>query len=152
MGDLVARIIIDIPDSYVDWARWAQDELAKGGLPGTQVDSPAQSQALQSPPEEASQQSPPDPWAAAGTQSAYVQSAPTSQGNTSTSNRVTKQTKNGDMVFELRLNNAPECNCGDPAARLTAPKKAGGTYSKWVCAKDAGSDWKQKCDFSEWGS
>ena len=154
----MARIIIDIPDSYVDWARWAQDELAKGGLPGTPVDPPAQRKALQAPPETASQEaSPPDPWAAySGASSATTQAAPTSAqaaapaSTAPTSNRVTKDTKNGPMVFELGLNNAPTCNHDQPAARLTAPKKAGGTYTKWVCAKDAGSDWKEKCDFSQW--
>jgi hypothetical protein len=160
----MARIIIDIPDEYVDWARWVQDNLAKGGLPNTQIaetvnGAPVDTTGQNAAP--ASTEAPAtDPWAAAGASSATTQAAtpsataaaPASQATqTSSPNRIVKPTAKGDFVYQLGLNNAPTCNCGDVAARLTAPKKAGGTYTKWTCAKDSGSDWKEKCDFSQWG-
>jgi hypothetical protein len=47
---------------------------------------------------------------------------------------------------------APDCNCGQPAARLKTKSKAGKLYSVWRCAKAAGDEWPSKCSFSEFPS
>jgi hypothetical protein len=162
----VARIIIDIPDEYVDWSRWVQDNLAKGGLPNTQIaqttngvpDTRVEPTVTVNPLQGGSESPPTDPWAAAGAASATTQAAtpsataaaPASGATPTGPNRVVKDVNGKEYVYQLHLNNAPTCLCGDIAARLTAPKKAGGTFTKWVCAKDCGSDWKGKCDFSQW--
>lgn len=163
----MARIIIDIPDEYVDWSRWVQDNLAKGGLPNTQIaetnqgvpDTRVQPAVTVTPLQDGSESPATDPWAAAGASSATTQAAtpsataaaPASTAPTSDGNKIVKNVNGKEFVYQLNLNNAPVCLCGFPAARLTAPKKAGGTYNKWVCQKDSGSEWKTKCDFSQWG-
>jgi hypothetical protein len=52
--------------------------------------------------------------------------------------------------FALGLPEAPNCDHGEPAARMKAKSQAGKRYTQWVCAKAAGDDYKQKCDFKEW--
>jgi hypothetical protein len=54
--------------------------------------------------------------------------------------------------FTIGLPNAPSCTGhSEPAVKMKAKKKDGsGTYSKWLCARSAGSQYKSKCDFSEW--
>lgn len=42
---------------------------------------------------------------------------------------------------------APECNCGEPAVFKIAVSKANNPYGRFVCAKSAGEDWQDKCDW-----
>ncbi len=52
--------------------------------------------------------------------------------------------------FMTGLPNAPECNCGAPAAKMSATSRAGKAFSAWRCADDApGGDYTRKCEFSE---
>lgn len=48
------------------------------------------------------------------------------------------------------LPDAPDCDCGEPAARLKAKSQAGKPYTVFKCAKGApGGDWREKCEYSE---
>lgn len=156
----MAKVVIEIPDDYVDWARWARDELARGGLlPRTQTAQNAgPTPTYQGGPENASGvlhggateasggQSPPDPWA--GNNSATATSTPTPSSQPQT---ITKETPNGPIVYQFGLSGAPNCLCGNPAAKVRGNKKAGGTYTAFKCAKTAGDNWQDKCDFVQWG-
>jgi hypothetical protein len=52
--------------------------------------------------------------------------------------------------FTVGLPDAPDCDCGEPAARVKAKSKVGKWYTTFKCAKSApGGDWRSKCDFSE---
>jgi hypothetical protein len=45
---------------------------------------------------------------------------------------------------------APACECGEPAAMMRArAKESNNIYTKWRCAKAAGSDYRKKCDLDE---
>lgn len=55
-----------------------------------------------------------------------------------------------DREWTTGLPDAPDCNCGEPAARCKAKSQAGKWYTTWKCAKGApGGDWQSKCEFSE---
>lgn len=44
---------------------------------------------------------------------------------------------------------APRCDCGEPAGLKAAVSQSGKPYKAWNCAKAAGDDWRDKCDFNE---
>jgi hypothetical protein len=50
-------------------------------------------------------------------------------------------------VWTINLPNAPECDCGEPAAQMKAKsQKTGSDYVQWRCAKEApGGDFHTKC-------
>jgi hypothetical protein len=55
--------------------------------------------------------------------------------------------------FTTGLPEAPDCECGQPAARMKAKgRDSGKWYTKWVCAKAVGSDYRDKCGYSEFMS
>jgi len=60
----------------------------------------------------------------------------------------------GFQRWELGYADAPECECGDPAAKVSGWKGKDSDRGKpswvaWRCAKGAGKNWKDKCDFFE---
>ena len=54
-----------------------------------------------------------------------------------------------EREWTIGLPEAPECDCPAPAARVKAKSQAGKWYTTWKCAKGAGSDYRDKCSFSE---
>jgi hypothetical protein len=55
--------------------------------------------------------------------------------------------------FTTGLPEAPDCECGQSAARMKAKgRDSGKWYTKWVCAKAVGSDYRDKCGYSEFVS
>jgi hypothetical protein len=61
---------------------------------------------------------------------------------------VTKDKFNREWT--IGLEDAPDCACGIPAARMKAKaQKTGKWYTQWRCSKAAGSDYKNKCSYSE---
>lgn len=62
---------------------------------------------------------------------------------------IYKETDNFGNVYTMGLPEAPECLCGDPAAKVRAKARSGKMYNAWRCAKGVGDDWKSKCTYSE---
>jgi hypothetical protein len=60
------------------------------------------------------------------------------------------ETKNGRQTWAFNAPNAPLCHCDITAAYVEGDKAKGGKWKAWRCAKGAGDNWKDKCDFSEW--
>jgi hypothetical protein len=63
---------------------------------------------------------------------------------------VTKDKFGGEWT--IGLGEAPDCDCGEPAARLKTTSKAGKHYTVWRCAKATGDAWRDKCSFSQFPS
>jgi hypothetical protein len=83
-----------------------------------------------------------DPWGSSDNSSA-VKPEP--------SNVKVVQTKNGDQTWTFHAPNAPTCHCDIVAAHVEGKKRdSDKTWKAWRCAKGAGDNWKDKCDFSEW--
>jgi hypothetical protein len=95
------------------------------------------------PPPPAQQYAPPAPQAPVPTAPPPIPQAP----GTGT---VTVQGRNGPTSWTLSPPNGPYCLCGVPAAFVTGKKSDGGTFSAYRCAKGAGNDWKNKCQFNQW--
>jgi hypothetical protein len=71
------------------------------------------------------------------------QAPPSDEGVTVTKDKF-------DREWTIGLEDAPECDCGIPAARMKAKaQKTGKWYTQWRCSKSAGSDYKNKCSYSE---
>lgn len=63
---------------------------------------------------------------------------------------ITTSTDRFDRQWTLGLPEAPDCHCGDPAARVKGKSQAGKPYTAYKCAKGApDGNWQDKCDFSE---
>jgi hypothetical protein len=91
-----------------------------------------------------------DPWGSGnggGTQTQQRSAPAQPQASGGGGITVTKDKFGGE--YTLGLPEAPGCDCGEPAARLKTKSKAGKFYTVWRCAKAAGSDWRDKCAFSE---
>lgn len=93
--------------------------------------------------------SPSDPWADEDPTS-YAPANQTSQSGASANASVTSTTDKFGRKYTFGLPEAPPCACGVPAAKMNAKAKATNKpYAKWLCAKAAGTDWKNKCDFDD---
>lgn len=66
------------------------------------------------------------------------------------SNVLTIKGPNGMQTWTLNPPGGPECDCGEPAALIHAPKAKGGFYDAYRCAKGAGDNWRDKCGFNKW--
>lgn len=105
-----------------------------------------------------------DPWAepAASPTKARTTSSPSSAkpSAASTSSQSSDEinyvnTDRFGRKFHHGLPEAPQCDHGEPAAKMTAKKKSGkGNYSKWVCDKvnNKADEWRDKCDFEDWAN
>lgn len=53
-----------------------------------------------------------------------------------------------DREWTLNIPGAPACTCGKPAAKVKAKSRAGRWFTTYKCAKGAGENWRDKCEFS----
>src|SRR5487761_528555 len=53
-------------------------------------------------------------------------------------------------TWKLNLDNAPVCDCGEPAAQMRAKSQKGNYYTMWKCAHGApDGDWRNRCEYGE---
>jgi len=103
-----------------------------------------------------------DPWASSSSgrsKPRQGRSGRSSGGSGRSSSRsggkvVDKQSPNGFNRWELGLDDAPDCDCDEPAGKCSGWKgkdepKGKPDWVAWRCAKAAGRNWKDKCDFFE---
>lgn len=64
------------------------------------------------------------------------------------SGEYVKDSPGGERTWEFGLSEAPECDCGYDAAKVTG-KKGKREWSAWWCPVGFGKQWKDKCKFSE---
>ena len=92
-----------------------------------------------------------DPWgsgAGDGSQARQRPAQPRSQASAPRNDITVIKDKFGGE-YTLGLPEAPDCDCGELAARLKTKSKAGKFYTVWRCGKAAGNEWRDKCAFSE---
>lgn len=86
--------------------------------------------------------------AARGSQRSGSSARPASRPSASSGSPDSVTTNNG-WVYSFDTPNAPNCQCGEPAARVKATGR-NGPYEVYLCAKSAGEaagyDWRDKCD------
>lgn len=93
-----------------------------------------------------------DPWASdADPTSASTRPSRSGSGTTASSDSGTKtvKTKNGVQTWRFP-SDAPECDCGQPAGLVSAASAEGKRYKAFRCAKRAGDDWRNACEFNDW--
>jgi hypothetical protein len=94
-----------------------------------------------------------DPWGQGTQDEPHERQRPAAgreQSRESGARRTKTTTDKFGREFTMGLPEAPDCDCGIAAARMKAKgRDSGKWYSKWVCSKAVGSDYRDKCDFSE---
>ena len=104
-----------------------------------------------------------DPWSEPSTPTTASKSSQTGRSPSSSTSSADASSSDSYVVhdrfgrkFQHGLPEAPKCDHGLPAAKMTAKKRSGkGNYSKWVCPKVKSKDdnsWKDKCEFEDWAS
>lgn len=93
-----------------------------------------------------------DPWAEdakPASKPAAAKSKPVGAGTLfPASGEYVKDSPGGERTWEFGLSEAPECDCGYDAAKVTG-KKGKREWSAWWCPVGFGKQWKDKCKFSE---
>lgn len=73
-----------------------------------------------------------------------------SGGNAADASGLVKTKDDFGRTWTVGLPDAPICDCGEPAAKCNGrAQRTNKPYTVWKCAKATGSDWQDKCEFSE---
>lgn len=141
----MAKIVLDIPDKYIDFEGWARETLSQHGMSHTVVETSEDAEG---------DGTPEDPWSAAPSGARQTpRSAPTS--TQSDSGQPATPPKTGSFIadgkkHEFGLEGAPECDHNRPCVRVSGKNQKGKPWKQWRCALSSTDRWKDKCDFSEW--
>lgn len=146
----MAQITVSVDEEFVDMlaSAIAIKSLAQAGMlapdylaPGEPVSAPVPAPVGQqgyAPPGQ-----PADPWAASGPASAPAPPMPAPGVKT-------VQTRNGAQSWTFSPPGGPLCQCNEPAAFVRGTTSKGAPYSAYRCAKGAGDNWRNKCEFNSW--
>lgn len=151
----MAKVILDIPDKYIDMLGWARETLAEHGISGEVVSDEAAPAEDPWAGTDTSSETGEDPWNApsSGSRPARTTSPPKEAAASSvqpaTPPKSGKYSADG-KTHEFGLEGAPLCDHNQPAVRVSGKNAKGKSWKQYRCALSSTDIWKDKCDFSEW--
>jgi hypothetical protein len=145
----MSKVLIEVPDEFIDWAGWTQHQLKTelGASPAEDHEAPGTTPADE----------PEDPWTRPTSAPPASQTASAPRSDTTEDGQPSSPPKGAytfraadGKVHTFNKAGAPDCDHDQPAVHVAGKSTTGKNWRQYRCALSSTERWKDKCEFSDW--